>query len=604
MKPDFSGWATKYGIKCKDNRTIMPGAFQHNDQKTIPLVYMHSHNDINNVLGHAILTHKPEGVWADCYVNGTEGGRKAKEAVQHGDLTAFSIFADELVESFSGAVSHGDIKELSLVLVGANSGATIENVIAHDSLTGESYTDESAAIFKMEAGSIVLEHADKTLAKDSEDSLSHADEPKDEETIEDVLKSMTEKQRNVLMGLVGVALESATKASAKHDGFQDIEGGNDMYNIFEGDGTAPDGTATLQHSDIKAIFDDAKRYGSLKESFVQHGFPSPKFIQHSIDDIDYLYPDATLVDKTPGWIKRPTEWVDVVMKGVKHKPFSRIKSMFADITEDDARAKGYIKGKQKKEEVFGLLKRTTGPTTVYKKQAIDRDDWIDIVDFDVVIWLKSEMRMMLDEELARAFLIGDGRSASSDDKIDEQCIRPIAFDDDFYSLKRTINVGSTATESERAMAFIKSVIRSRKDYRGSGNPALFLTDDLLCDLLLLTDANGRFIYESMDKLKGVLRVSAIHTVPVMDGLKNKDGKPIVAIMVNLSDYAVGADKGGAVALFDDFDIDYNKQKYLIETRCSGALVVPASAIVFTINTNTVVEEPEDEEDEGQEPAQG
>lgn len=600
MKPDFKGWATKYGIKCKDNRTIMPGAFQHNDQKVVPLVYMHSHNDINNVLGHAVLTHKPEGVWAECYVNDTEGGRKAKEMVQHGDLTAFSIFADELVESFGGAVSHGDIKELSLVLAGANSGATIENVIRHDDLEGTSYTDETAAIFKMEGGTIVLEHADGSLTQD-DNTLSHADKSDDEETIEDVLNSMTEKQRNVTMGLVGIALEAANKKdTAQHDGFQDIEGGNDMYNIFEGDGTAPDGTATLQHSDIKVIFDDAKRYGSLKESFIQHGFPSPKFIQHSIDNIDYLYPDATLVDKTPGWIKRPTEWVDVVMKGVKHKPFSRIKSMFADITEDDARAKGYIKGKMKKEEVFGLLKRTTGPTTVYKKQAIDRDDWIDIVDFDVVIWLKSEMRMMLDEELARAFLIGDGRSASSDDKIDEQCIRPIAFDDDFYSLKRTITLSTTATESERSMAFIKDVIRSRKDYRGSGNPALFLTDDLLCDLLLLTDANGRFIYESMDKLKGVLRVSAIHTVPVMEGLKDKDGKTISAIMVNLADYAVGADKGGAVALFDDFDIDYNKQKYLIETRCSGALTVPASAIVYKFTTSTTPTPPSggDEEAEG------
>lgn len=598
MKPDFSGWATKYNIKCKDNRTIAPGAFQDCDQKTVPMVYNHSHDNVDNLLGKAILHSRPEGIWADCYVNNTSSGQKAKEWVEHGDITAFSIYADDLDETFSGVVSHGVIKELSLVLAGANAGATIENVIKHDALTNTVYTDDHAAIFKMENGGIVLSHSDepkdpppqnnndnnKGDDNKPEGAIAHSDESKDATSIQAILDSMTPEQLDVTMGLVGKVIESKIGGDMKHS---DIEGGNNMgnYNIFEGNGIVPDGTKTLQHSDVKQIFDDAKRYGSLKESFIQHGFPSPKFIQHGIENLDYLYPDATLVDKTPGWIKRPTEWVDVVMNNVKHKPFSRIKSIFADITEDDARAKGYIKGNKKKEEVFSLLKRTTGPTTVYKKQSIDRDDWIDIVDFDVVIWLKGEMRMMLDEELARAFLIGDGRSPASDDKIDEQCIRPIAFDDDFYSLKRSIAISSSSTESERAMAFIKDVIRSRKDYRGSGNPMLFMTDDLLCDLLLLTDANGRFIYESMDKLKSVLRVSAIHTVPVMEGLKNKDGELIVAIMVNLSDYAVGADKGGAVALFDDFDIDYNKQKYLIETRCSGALIVPASAIVFSLKTS-------------------
>lgn len=586
MKPDFSGWATKYNIKCKDNRTIAPGAFQDCDQKTVPMVYNHSHDNVDNLLGKAILHSRPEGIWADCYVNNTSSGQKAKEWVEHGDITAFSIYADDLDETFSGVVSHGVIKELSLVLAGANAGATIENVIKHDALTNTVYTDDHAAIFKMENGGIVLSHSDepKDPPPQNNNDNNKGDESKDATSIQAILDSMTPEQLDVTMGLVGKVIESKIGGDMKHS---DIEGGNNMgnYNIFEGNGIVPDGTKTLQHSDVKQIFDDAKRYGSLKESFIQHGFPSPKFIQHGIENLDYLYPDATLVDKTPGWIKRPTEWVDVVMNNVKHKPFSRIKSIFADITEDDARAKGYIKGNKKKEEVFSLLKRTTGPTTVYKKQSIDRDDWIDIVDFDVVIWLKGEMRMMLDEELARAFLIGDGRSPASDDKIDEQCIRPIAFDDDFYSLKRSIAISSSSTESERAMAFIKDVIRSRKDYRGSGNPMLFMTDDLLCDLLLLTDANGRFIYESMDKLKSVLRVSAIHTVPVMEGLKNKDGELIVAIMVNLSDYAVGADKGGAVALFDDFDIDYNKQKYLIETRCSGALIVPASAIVFSLKTS-------------------
>lgn len=592
IEPDFSGWATKYNIKCKDGRTIVPGAFAHCDGAVVPMVYMHNHKSIDQVLGNARLSHRTEGVWADCWVNDTDGGRKAKELVQHGDITSFSIFADELQESFGKAVSHGTIKELSLVLAGANKGATIENVIRHDDVTGDVYTDETAAVFSLENGEISLAHGD-TKPKT---------ENSDDETVEDILNSMTEKQREVTEGLVGAAIEATEKKyeNMKHDGFN--EGGNNMStNLLEGDGIVTN-TNVMSHADMEAIFADIKRYGSLKESVIQHGFQPPKYIAHSVDNIDILYPDATPVTKTPGWVSRPMGWVSKVLTGVKHSPFSKIKSVFADITEDDARAKGYIKGKQKKEEVFSLLKRITEAQMVYKKQGIDRDDWIDIVSFDIAIWIKSEMRLMLDEELARAFLIGDGRSASSDDKIDELHIRPIAFDDDFYAIKTVVPIGTTATETERAKGFVKSVIRTRKKYRGSGSPTLFITDDLLADMLLAEDGNGRPLYENEEKIKGVLRVSQIVTVPVMEGLKTKDGKnTIEAIIVNLNDYTSGADKGGAVSLFDDFDIDYNRMKYLIETKCSGALTVPYSAMVFHFPIATVSPiTPPDNNDDGEE----
>lgn len=589
IEPDFSGWATKYNVRCKDGRTIVPGAFAHCDGAIVPMVYMHQHKSVDQVLGKAKLSHKAEGVWADCWVNETEGGQKAKELVQHGDITAFSIFADELQESFNRAVSHGTIKELSLVLAGANTGAVITNVIRHDDLTGEVYTDDTAAVMVLENGDITLAHADTKL--------------KDEETVEDVLNSMTPKQRSVTEGLVGAAIEATEEKykNMKHDGFD--EGGNEMStNILEGDGIVTN-TNVMSHADMTAIFTDIKRYGSLKESVIQHGFQPPKYIAHSIDNIDILYPDATPLTKTPGWVSRPMGWVPKVLNGVKHSPFSKIKSVFADITEDDARAKGYIKGKFKKEEVFTLLKRATEAQMVYKKQGIDRDDWIDITSFDVAIWLKSEMRLMLDEELARAFLIGDGRSSASADKILEDHIRPIAFDDDFYTIKTVVPIGTTATETERAKGFVKSVIKTRKKYRGSGSPTLFITDDLLADLLLAEDSNGRPLYENEEKIKGVLRVSQIVTVPVMEGLKTKDNKnTIEAIIVNLADYTSGADKGGSVNLFDDFDIDYNRMKYLIETKCSGALTVPFSAMVFhfPIATNPPVTPPDEDEDDGEE----
>ena len=580
-KPDFEGWATKYNIKCADNRTIMPGAFAHCDGRTVPMVYMHAHDSIDQVLGHAILFSKPEGIWAQCYTNETPGGKKAVELVAHGDINAFSIYADSLQENFAGVVSHGDIKELSLVLAGANEGAKITNVLRHDGISGAVYTDETAAIFKMENGEIVC-HSSLKPATPTDSNTDNSNK-----TPEDIYKSLSPDQRGLVEGLVGSAIDAALKSKdddqIKHSA---IEGGNNMgnFSVLENGGTPagnPNNGAVMSHADMQAIFADAKRYGSLKESVIQHGFTAPKFIAHSIDNIDILYPDATPVTKTPGWVSRPMGWVPKVLNGVRHSPFSKIKSMFADITEDDARAKGYLKGNKKKEEVFTLLKRVTEAQMVYKKQGIDRDDWIDITSFDVAIWLKSEMRMMLDEELARAFLIGDGRSSASEDKIDELHIRPIAFDDDFYSLKTTVAIGAAATETERAKSFVKAVIKTRKNYRGSGSPTLFITDDLLADMLLAEDGNGRPLYENEEKIRGVLRVSEIVTVPVMEGLKTKDGKnTIEAIIVNLNDYTSGADKGGAVNLFDDFDIDYNRMKYLIETKCSGALIRPMSAMVF------------------------
>lgn len=583
-KPTFSGWATKYNIHCKDGRTIMPGAFSDCHQKTVPMVYMHSHDDIGNVLGKAVLSHKDDGVWADCFVNDTEGGQTAKKLVEHGDITSFSIFADELVETASGVVSHGDIKELSLVLAGANSGASIENVITHG-LNGEIYTDDTAAIFKMENGEICMQHADeppKPDPKPKDDDTKKDPEGDDGETVAEVLESFTDDEKDVLYFMVGAAIESVKGGEVKHD---NIEGGNNMsYNCFEGNGTPENNT--LSHSAMAAIFADAPQYGSLKKSCEAHQITNVKYLQHGITDVETLFPDATLINNPPAWIKRPDGWVSKVMNGVKHRPFANIKSMFADITEDDARAKGYIKGKMKKEEFFSLIKRTTMPTTIYKKQAMDRDDIIDITNFDVVAWLKGEMRMMLDEELARAFLIGDGRSAASDDKINELNIRPIVSDDDLFTIKKAIQISASATASDRASIFIDEVIRSRKEYRGSGNPTMFTTDDVLADLLLFKDANGRYIYESVDKLKGTLRVSDIVTVPVMEGAKDKDGNAIAAIIVNLDDYSVGADKGGAVSMFEDFDIDFNKEKYLIETRCSGALTVPASAIAYSFKTVT------------------
>ena len=577
MKYDFSGWATKNNIKCSDGRTILRDAFKHNDGQTVPLVWNHQHNESANVLGHAVLENREEGVYAYCTFNDTEAGKNAKLLVEHGDVTALSIYANQLKQNGSN-VMHGTIREVSLVLAGANPGAFIDSIIRH----GE-FCEDEAVIYTGE--NLSLEHADQKPS-DKEDKAGEDDkgdgkvEGNKQKTIKDVVDSMSEEQKNVLYALVGQALEGKEMAQSAIEE-NNIEDGGEQemkHNVFEGKET--DNKDVLSHDAMETIFKDAKRYGSLKESFLAHAD------QYGIKDIEWLFPDAKNVNMPPDFIKRDDSYVQKVMRGVHHVPFSRIKSMHADITADQARAKGYIKGKLKKEEVFTLLKRTTSPTTIYKKQKLDRDDVIDITDFDVVAWLKMEMRMMLDEEIARAILVGDGRLSSDDDKINEMCIRPIATDADLYCVKAKVSVGSAATEDEIAKAFIRTVIKSRKEYKGSGSPTLFTTEDILTNCLLLEDKNGRIIYDTVEKLATALRVKEIVTVEVMEGAKTKveeQEKPLMALMVNLVDYYVGADKGGAVNMFDDFDIDYNQQKYLMETRCSGALVKPFSAIAVALD---------------------
>lgn len=578
MKYDFSGWATKNNIKCSDGRTILRDAFKHNDGQTVPLVWNHQHNESANVLGHAVLENREEGVYAYCTFNDTEAGKNAKLLVEHGDVTALSIYANQLKQNGSN-VMHGTIREVSLVLAGANPGAFIDSIIRH----GE-FCEDEAVIYTGE--DLTLEHADQKPS-DKEDKAGEDNkgdgkvEGKDQKTIKDVVDSMSEEQKNVLYALVGQALEGKEMAQSAIEENNNIEDGGEQemkHNVFEGRET--DKKDVLSHDAMETIFKDAKRYGSLKESFLAHAD------QYGIKDIEWLFPDAKNVNVPPDFIKRDDSYVQKVMRGVHHVPFSRIKSMHADITADQARAKGYIKGKLKKEEVFTLLKRTTSPTTIYKKQKLDRDDVVDITDFDVVAWLKMEMRMMLDEEIARAILVGDGRLSSDDDKINEMCIRPIATDADLYCVKAPVTVGAAATEEEIAKAFIRTVIKSRKEYKGSGSPTLFTTEDVLTNCLLLEDKNGRIIYDTVEKLATALRVKEIVTVEVMEGAKTKveqQEKPLMALMVNLVDYYVGADKGGAVNMFDDFDIDYNQQKYLMETRCSGALVKPYSAIAVALD---------------------
>ena len=578
MKYDFSGWATKNNIKCSDGRTILRDAFKHNDGQTVPLVWNHQHNESANVLGHAVLENREEGVYAYCTFNDTEAGKNAKLLVEHGDVTALSIYANQLKQNGSN-VMHGTIREVSLVLAGANPGAFIDSIIRH----GE-FCEDEAVIYTGE--NLSLEHADQKPS-DKEDKAGEDDkgdgkvEGNKQKTIKDVVDSMSEEQKNVLYALVGQALEGKEMAQSAIEENNNIEDGGEQemkHNVFEGRETEKENV--LSHDAMETIFKDAKRYGSLKESFLAHAE------HYGIKDIEWLFPDAKNVNMPPDFIKRDDSYVQKVMRGVHHVPFSRIKSMHADITADQARAKGYIKGKLKKEEVFTLLKRTTSPTTIYKKQKLDRDDVIDITDFDVVAWLKMEMRMMLDEEIARAILVGDGRLSSDDDKINEMCIRPIATDADLYCVKAKVSVASAATEDEIAKAFIRTVIKSRKEYKGSGSPTLFTTEDVLTNCLLLEDKNGRIIYDTVEKLATALRVKEIVTVEVMEGAKTKvesQEKPLMALMVNLVDYYVGADKGGAVNMFDDFDIDYNQQKYLMETRCSGALVKPYSAVAVALD---------------------
>ena len=607
---DFCGWASKNDLLCSDGRTIRRGAFASDDGKKVPMVYQHQHTSIDNVLGHAILENRDEGMYAYCYLNESDTGKMAKELVRHGDICAMSIYANKL-KQIGNDVVHGEIKEVSLVLAAANPGAAIESVVLEHS---DGSTEEEAIIYSGEDTQYkILSHAESSTQTSSDktvnDILNNMSEAKknvlyymlakvsetDEEaedddviedsdirhadvsggrTIQDIFDTFTSDEKKVAFYLIGKAIEeSGSMAQSDIPNIDDESEENDTmkHNVFENNQIENDETV-LSHAEIEEIFRDTKQYGTLKNSALAHG----------ITNIEYLFPDAKTVTPTPELIKRNDDWVSKVMGAVHRTPFSRIKSTAANLTEEDARAKGYMKGKLKKDEVFSLLKRTTEPTTIYKKQKLDRDDVVDITDFDVVAWIKSEMRMMLNEEIARAILIGDGRLTSSDDKIPEDHIRPVAFDSELYTVPIEVTVAAQATDDDKAKAIIRSIIKGRKEYKGSGNPVMYTTEDVLTDMLLMEDKMGRVVYDSVTKLATALRVSEIVTVPVMEGLKDSGGNSVIAVIVNLADYNVGADRGGEVNMFDDFDIDYNAMKYLIETRCSGALTKPYSALAVKL----------------------
>jgi len=583
-KYDFSGWATKVDLKCSDGRTIRKGAFKHCDGMRVPLVWQHQHNDPENVLGYADLEYHNEGVRANCLFNGSPKGQHGKLLVQHGDIAALSIYANGL-EQRGGDVLHGDIKEVSLVLAGANPGALIDfPVLAH---SGEEVDDEAIIYTGLP---LTLAHSDDEEEDEDYDEEDEEEEEEEEEmahankTVGEIFDTLSEEQKDAVYTVIAAAMDD-------DDDDDDSEGGEEVkHNVFDADTRAP--RNVLSHDDFAIIAADAKRLGSMKEAVLAHMEDEDGVLAHAIGDIadrngnavtygiadiDYLFPEAKSLNNPPDFIQRDMGWVRKVMSGTHHTPFSRVKSMFANITMDEARARGYLKGNLKKEEVFTLLKRSTDPQTVYKKQKMDRDDIIDITDFDVVRWIKGEMRMMLEEELARAFLIGDGRGTAEDDHISHDHIRPIATDADLYTIKKGVTVG--ADDAATAKNFIRTAIKARKDYKGSGSPTLFTTEDMLAEMLLLEDNMGHFMYTSEAQLATTLRVKEIVTVPVLEGFQI-DSKDVMGIIVNLSDYNVGADKGGETATFEDFDIDYNQYKYLIETRCSGALVKPFSAITL------------------------
>lgn len=627
-KFDFSGWATKANLLCSDGRIIRKNAFEHCDGMTVPLVWNHAHNSPNEVLGHALLENREEGVYAYCSFNETEAGQNAKLLVQHGDINQLSIYANKLKQQGCNVI-HGMIREVSLVLAGANPGAYIDSVVMHsdDSCEeGNIYTGE----FIENVSSIFhAENEQKGDEKVAEETKKQEAKDESEETVADVFETLNEKQQKAVYAIIGQILEDTTKAKdVKHsdeeseevddevveeeaeevseesseedeeskeqadeenevaedendeEEVEHSEGGEKSMktNVFENEAQTGE---VLAHSDMVAIIEDAKRNkGKLSDSVLSHG----------IENIEVMFPDAKALTNEPTFIKRNDDWVAKVLGGVHHSPFSRVKTIFADITADQARAKGYQKGNLKIEEVFKLLKRVTNPTTVYKKQKLDRDDVLDITDFNILPWLKGELRMMLDEELARAFLIGDGRNPvdDADDKINEECIRPIWKMEDLFTVKVAVEVSAGATAQDKAKAFIKACIKSRKNYKGSGNPDMFMSEDMLTDCLLIEDVNGRVIYDSVAKLAAALRVREIIPVPVMEGQTrtNDDGDTLelAAIYVNLKDYNVGTDKGGEINFFDDFDIDYNQMKYLMETRCSGTLVKPYSAVVIEFKT--------------------
>lgn len=582
---DCSGWATKANVRCYDGLVIAQDAFKECSGKVVPMVYNHDHANVDNVIGHCLLENRPGGVYCYAKFNDTDTGKTARQCVESGDLSAFSIFANGL-KKVGSTVKHGFIREVSLVLAGCNPGALIDEVVKHSA--DEDYEGGEAFIYNEDG--LSLTHGmdpegnpleDLTHSADSGDAVTDdeatqeeakmADEKNEGKTLEQVYNSMTDEQKECCHALVGLALE-------EQEGGDNDDGEEDdtvKQNVFDKDTNA----TVLKHSieEINNVVKTAKSHGTMKAAFEDAGMDSDE-LAHSIDNIDWLFPEDHLLDTTPRIIDKPDDWVSVVMGAVHHIPFSRFKSMFADLTEEDARAKGYIKGNFKKEEVFGLLRRSTSPTTVYKKQKLDRDDVIDITSFDVVAWLKQEMRLKLNRELALAYLLGDGRLAASEDKIDENCIRPVFNDSDLFTIKVQCKTTGLTTVEDKCKALIKQILRSRKEYRGSGTPTLFTTEDALTEMLLLEDGIGHPLYADEAALARKLRVKNIVTIPEMEGRKGAKGGDLVCLIVNLADYTVGADKGGAVSMFDDFDIDFNAQKYLIETRCSGALTTPFSAM--------------------------
>lgn len=584
---DCSGWATKANVRCYDGLVIAQDAFKECSGKVVPMVYNHDHANVDNVIGHCLLENRPGGVYCYAKFNDTDTGKTARQCVESGDLSAFSIFANGL-KKVGSTVKHGFIREVSLVLAGCNPGALIDEVVKHSA--DEDYEGGEAFIYNEDGLSLIhgmdpegnpLE--DLTHSADSGDAATDdeatqeeakmADEKNEGKTLEQVYNSMTDEQKECCHALVGLALEEK-EGGNNDDGEEDD---TVKQNVFDKDTNA----TVLKHSieEINNVVKTAKSHGTMKAAFEDAGMDSDE-LAHSIDNIDWLFPEDHLLDTTPRIIDKPDDWVSVVMGAVHHIPFSRFKSMFADLTEEDARAKGYIKGNFKKEEVFGLLRRSTSPTTVYKKQKLDRDDVIDITSFDVVAWLKQEMRLKLNRELALAYLLGDGRLAASEDKIDENCIRPVFNDSDLFTIKVQCKTTGLTTVEDKYKALIKQILRSRKEYRGSGTPTLFTTEDALTEMLLLEDGIGHPLYADEAALARKLRVKNIVTIPEMEGRKGAKGGDLVCLIVNLADYTVGADKGGAVSMFDDFDIDFNAQKYLIETRCSGALTSPYSAMAI------------------------
>ena len=613
---DFAGWATKNDIRCADGRTIRKNAFKDDDGKKVPLVYNHNHDDPELVLGHAILRNRNEGVWCECYFNNTDRAQLTKELVRHGDLGSLSIYANKLKQSPNKDVLHGSIKEVSLVLAGANPGATIAfSTIAHGEYDYD--IDEEEAVIACHIEGLELSHSDleeeieeeeevketEKIEEPKEETIKHSDSDKKEEetkvadvatkpegsgdkTIGEVFDTLNEEQKTAVYAIIGQALEDAEGGSNEEDE-------NVKHNLFDTEDQY-EGGEILSQEEIQQVFADARKYGSLKEACIMHSIDTTGMdtaVGHQtygFNDVDMLLPEYKSLNNPPEWIKRDTEWVASVISGASKTPFSRIKSLYANITEDDARARGYMKGGLKKEEVFTTLKRVTGPCTIYKKQKLDRDDILDITDFDIIPWIKAEMEVMLDEELARAILIGDGRDPLSEDKVKEDCIRPIAKDVPLFNIKVDVEVEAGSTGAEKADAVIEGILRARKNYKGSGNPTLYTTEDWLTEMLLLKDGIGHRLYKTEAELATALRVSKIVTVEVMEGQKI-DSKDLVGVIVNMKDYNLGNDKNAAKGLFDDFDIDYNQYKYLIETRRSGALVRPYSAMTVTLSNTAAAQ---------------